>query len=193
MNILRTRNVLAAAASGIALAGALSFAPAAAATTATFALSTAGAISISEPAGTTTTPANLGSTPTGVKAWTTGALGKVTVTDTRTGLLVNTWSASVTVSDFALQSPPVSATVAQKTVPATGMVYNMGTPTAGTENPAGFTFLPTGTAVVAGAPLVVATMSAAGVNSESWSPTLTVALSNQLPGTYQGTVVHSAL
>lgn len=193
MNILRTRNLLAAAASGIALAGALSLAPAGADTTATFTLSSAGGLSISEPAGTTTTPANLGSTATGVKPWTTGALGTVAVTDTRTGLLLNTWSASVTVSDFALQNPPTGATVEQKTVPATGMIYNMGTPTPGSENPVGAAFLATGTAVVAGTPLVVGTMSAAGVNSESWSPTLTVALTNQLPGTYQGTIVHSAL
>lgn len=192
MNILRTRNVLAAAASGIVLAGALSFAPAGASTTATITLSTTGGITISEPAGTPAAPKGLGSTASTTGAWTTGGLGAVTVTDGRTGLLVNSWIASVTVTDFALANPPVSATAAQKTIPATGMVYNMGTVTHGSENPAGATFAATGTAVVANTALAVGTMSALGANSESWNPTLTVALTNQLAGTYTGTVTHSA-
>lgn len=192
MNILRTRNVLAAAASGFVLAGALSFAPAGASTTATITLSTTGGITISEPAGTPAVPKSLGSTASTTGAWTTGGLGAVTVTDGRTGLLVNSWIASVTVTDFALANPPVSATAAQKTIPATGMVYNMGTVTHGSENPAGATFAATGTAVVANTALAVGTMSALGANSESWNPTLTVALTNQLAGTYTGTVTHSA-
>lgn len=192
MNVLRTRNVLAAAASGIALAGALSFAPAGASTTATITLSTTGGITISEPTGTTAAPKSLGSTASTTGVWTTGGLGTVTITDGRTGLLVNSWIASVTVTDFALANPPATATAAQKTIPATGMVYNMGTATPGSENPVGAAFAPTGTAVVANTSLAVGTMSAVGANSESWNPTLTVTLTNQLAGTYTGTVTHSA-
>lgn len=189
----RTRTLLAAAATGLALAGALVTAPAQAATSATITLTATGGLSVSEPVGTTTTPVNLGSTASGVGAFTTSNLGTVTVTDARTGLLANTWTASVAVTDFVMQSPPASATVAQKTINAAGMVYVMGTSTAGSGNPVGAAFVPSGTAIVAAnTALPIGAMTALGTNSQSWNPKLTVALTNQIAGTYAGTVTHSA-
>ncbi len=185
----RPRTLIAAAATGLALAGALVTAPGASAVSSTITLTATGALSVAEP----TTTVNLGSTASTVGAWTSGSFGTVTVTDARTGLLANTWTASVTVSDFTMQSPPAGATTAQKTIAAAGMVYNMGTATAASGNPTGALFVPaTATAIVAAATaLPVGAMTALGTNGESWNPTLTVALTNQIAGTYAGTIVHS--
>lgn len=188
----RTRTAIAAALTGLAIGGALLTAPAQAGTTSTITLTSTGSLSIAEPTGTSAAPVNLGSTASGVSAWTTGALGTVTVTDGRTGLLANTWIASAAVSDFVLQSPPAGATAAQKTIPAAGMVYNMGSPTALSGSATAPVFAPV-PAVMAAADsaAAVGSMTAVGTNGESWSPTLTVALTNQVAGTYVGTVVHS--
>jgi len=190
----RTRTLIAAAATGLALAGALVTAPAQASTSATITLSATGGLSVSEPVGTSSAPVSLGSTASSVGVFTTGNLGVVTVTDARTGLLSNTWTASVAATNFVMQSPPAGATTAQTTINAAGMVYNMGTATAGTGNPVGAAFVPSGTAIVAASTaLPIGAMVALGANSESWNPTLTVALTNQIAGTYAGTVTHSAL
>lgn len=187
--VRRTRTLIAAAATGLALVGALVTAPGASAVGGTITLTETGGLSITEP----TSTVNLGSTASTVGVFTTGSFGTVTVTDARTGLLANTWTASVAVSDFALQSPPPTATAAQKTIFAAGMLYNMGTATAGAGNPAGALFVPVAAPTIgaAGTAQPVGAMTALGTNSESWNPTLTVALTNQIAGTYAGTVVHS--
>ena len=190
---MKIRTKLATAGAVLALAAGVA-APAADAvtgsgTTATITLTSTGALSISEPASTV----NLGSTASAVGSWTSGALGTVTVTDARTGLLSNTWAATAAVSDFTyVGTVPTGATTEQTTLPAATMLYNVGTPTPGAGNPAGAAFTPLGGAVAANS-VGVGSMVALGKNSESWSPTLTVALTNQLAGTYTGTIVHSAI
>lgn len=188
----RTRTLIAAAATGLALAGAVVSTAASAVTgdgtTATITLTAAGSLTISEPTGTTTTPKSLGSTASQVGAWTSGALGAVTVTDTRSGLLNNNWVATAAVSDFDyVGTPPTGATTAQTKILASTMLYNVGTPTV----TGGLAFTAAGGAIAANT-VSVGSLVGLGTNSVSWSPTLTVTLANQLAGTYRGTIVHSA-
>lgn len=184
--------------SGLLAAGALAgLAPAVHATGATITLTSAGTLSISEPSGTV----SLGTTATKIGAWTSAAFGNVTVTDDRTGLVSvggltpNAWTATATLSNFPLTTTaPVGATVAQTSILATSMTYNTNaSPTVGTGSTAGSVFTPVATipVVAAGTPVVVGTMASTGPNSQTWSPTVAVALVNQVAGTYTGTITHS--
>ncbi len=189
MSRTRTRrSIVAAAATGLALAGALLAAPGASAVGGTITLTATGGLSVTEP----TSTVNLGSTASTVGAWTSGSFGTVTVSDSRTGLLANTWTASVAISDFT-RATSAGGTSTQETIPAAGIVYHPGTPSAGSNNTAvSAVFTPVVAAAGTTAARAVGAMTALGVNSESWNPTLTVTLANQIAGAYNGTIVHSA-
>lgn len=171
--------------------GAVALVPAHASTVANVTLTSTGSLSIAEPVGTTAAPVNLGSTTSGYSAWTSGGLGTVTVTDSRTGLLANNWTATAAATAFNyVGTPPSGATTAQTSIPVTSIVYNTGTGTAGTGGATAPVFAAVGGSLSTGS-VTAGTMAAVGTNSESWNPTFTITLANQLAGTYQGTITHS--
>lgn len=193
MNI--RKKIAAAAGTGVMAIGGLALlAPSAQAVSAEIVLTSGGSLTISEPTG----PVALGSTGTTIGAWTSGAYGTVTVTDTRTGLISvgglspNAWTATATIGDFTRSAAVTGATAAQTTIFATGMVYNTANPVTATSSTTGSTFTAVGGAVAgAGTPVVAGTMASTGPNSQTWSPTLQVTLANQVAGTYNGTITHS--
>jgi hypothetical protein len=136
---------------------------------------TGGALSITVPGA-----ANLGTQAAGITALTaTGSLGDVTVSDAR-GTIAG-WSTTALSTAFA------GTTTA---VPASEITYVGGTATT--------------TGIVVVAPLtatdltsakpVAAGVSAIGVNSGKWNPTITVALpAGTVVGTYTATITHSVL
>ena len=191
---MNVRKALVAATAGIALAGALASAPAQAAgeTAVVLSVTTAGAIGISVPTGTTASPVDLGSVAAGATAAASGALGTVTVTDTRTGLLDNNWTASAVSSDLLLNGDAAFAADTQRMIPAASLGYTAGTLTKSVA--------PTVSTVTALNPVSLAVSApvvsnvAVGANTTSWSPKLAVTvLPNVLAGAYKGTVTHSVL
>jgi len=148
-------------------------------TIATFAI-TGGALNITVP-GSTVALAT-GTISTG--ALTASApLGAVTVADTR-GVLVNTWTTTVSSTPFV-----TGTTTANETVAKSNIAYSSGTATA-TSGLGAFVpgVLPNLTANGTGASWT----GAAGNNSATWDPTLTFTLlSSQVAGTYTGTITHS--
>lgn len=190
---MNVRKALVAATAGIALAGAVASAPAQAAgeTAVVLSVTTAGSIGISVPDGSTT-PVSLGSVAAGSTAAASGALGTVTVTDTRTGLLDNDWTASAVSTALLLDGNTAYATDTQRMIPASSLGY-----TAGTLNT---TSAAAGAVVTALNPATLATSApvvtnvAVGTGTVSWSPKLAVTvLSTVIAGSYKGTVTHSVL
>jgi hypothetical protein len=143
-------------------------------TTTTFSVDS-GALTISTPIS-----ANLGSGDPGTTI--TGALGAVTVTDSR-ALLTASWTVTVSSSDFT-----TGGGTPAETIPASDVGYDPGSITT------------TGTITATGTPITLAGMSApvvtgsAGVgnNIASWNPSVAVAVPEAaVGGTYTGTITHS--
>jgi hypothetical protein len=147
-------------------------APATAATTATFTL-TSGSLTLSAPTGTV----SLGTHTTSNTSTTIGgALGVVTVSDLRGG--VTTWTASVIATAFTPPSGPAD--------PASNVSYDAGTVTqtgvVATATPA--TDLTGVTAIMSGA--------SGGTSSATWNPTISVFVpADFAPGVYSATITHS--
>ena len=181
---MRTRSKLATLvlSSGLAVAGFAGLAvPAQAATsgstTTTFTL-TAGALAITVPASTVALAT--GTVNTGA-ATAAGQLGSVTVADTR-GLLVNSWTTTVSSTTFVTGTSTTNETVAVANID-----YTSGASTAHTGLGV---FVPTLVPTALGADATYT--GAAGNSSTTWDPTLTFTLlSSQVAGTYTGTVTHS--
>ena len=190
MNLRRT---IAAAATGLALAGGvLAGAPAQAApspSSAYFTItgSTDLAVSVPNPAG----GVNLGTVAAGTPLL-TGSLGSVTVTDNRAAL-VAAWTAKVTATDFVHElagtTPPANAVV-----PKASILYTAGLPTATTGTGA---FVPGVTTLASLTPeaealQIAGTWAGVGSNSATWNPTLAFTLLNsQVAGKYTGQITHS--
>jgi hypothetical protein len=146
-------------------------------TIATFSI-TGGALSITVPA--STVALNTGTVNAGA-ATAAGQLGPVTVTDTR-GLLINSWTTSVSSTAFVTGTSTVNETVA-----VANIAYTSGPATA--QSGLGL-FVPTLVPTALGADASYA--GAAGNSSTTWDPTLTFTLlSSQVAGTYTGTITHS--
>ncbi len=168
---MRNLMLLASAFAAVSAAVALS----AGATTATFTL-TAGALSISTPAG----PVALAASQVASASSRTfsGPLGTVTVTDERGGS--TTWVASVISTAFT----PAPASTA---VPATAVSYASGTVTVSALV---VTATPVTTDLTGVSPVVNGTST--GISTASWNPTITVVVpGGAAPGVYSGTITHS--
>ncbi|MCM3924994.1 hypothetical protein ND748_25430 [Frankia sp. AiPs1] len=171
--------LLSAAAAAAALLGTALPANAATADTVVTLTLTGGAVNITAPATATLTGA-IGTTPV------SGSLGLVTVTDTQ-GLEAPSWVASVSTTDFVA---PVGSGL--PSIPVTNIHYAPGTVTRVNN---------TGTATnvdFAAADTPVETVTAtggSGINSASWSPTLTVDIPpTAVAGTnYVATITHSTV
>ncbi|GAA1267183.1 hypothetical protein Psi02_08950 [Planotetraspora silvatica] len=170
------RKSLLALAAGAGLVVAIASPVSAADTITTFTI-TAGALTITAPP-----TANLGTVASGATS-VSAQLGTVTVTDTR-GLLVATWTATVSSTAFTTGGGTPAETIAN-----TAVNYSPGTATA-TSGLATFT---PGTAGTLGTPRTAFTATL-GVsnNSASWNPTVSVAIpAAAVAGTYTGTITHS--
>ena len=157
-------------------------------------VTTSGSLAISVP-DDTAGAVDLGSVAAGaVAASTVNDLGTVTVSDTRTGILNNSWVVA------AESTPFVLATAADPANPATNETlsvigYSAGTVTKNVE-PAvgGSTILTPAAADIVAASSVVVTNVAVGANEAEWNPSLLVTVpANNLAGLYEGTITHSAL
>ena len=140
---------------------------------------TAGGLAITVP----TSTVNFGSVASGASS-VSGQLGTVTVTDTR-GLLVATWTATVSTTTFTTGGATANETVAKAAIS-----YASGVATATTGVGV---FTPVLVPVSLATPQTAATWTV-GVanNSATWNPTLTFALlTTQVAGTYSGTITHS--
>lgn len=179
-----------ATAAAVAVAGGVAFsAPSSASTTATLSVTTDGALTITEPAGDATTPKDLGSLSAGsIATAAPNALGTVSVSDTRSGILNNNWTATVSATDFV--TPDKNAnTIADpnEVIPASSIGYTVGTVTQSGGVATGVN------AVSLAAPHAAVAMVAVGQNSASWTPTIQFTIeNNDLAGTYTGTFTHSA-
>jgi hypothetical protein len=159
----------------VAVSAAIALPTRAIATTATFTL-TAGALSISTPAG----PVALGAPQVASTSARTfsGPLGTVTVTDERGG--ATTWVTSVISTAFT----PVPASTA---VAAVNVAYAAGTVTQSALVTAA---TPVTTDLTGVSPVVNGTST--GLSTASWNPTITVVVpANAAPGVYSGTITHS--
>ena len=138
----------------------------------------AGGLAISAPAS-----ASLGSVGSGGSSL-AGQLGQVQVTDTR-ALLVATWTATVGSTAFT-----TGTATAPETVTKANIAYNSGTGTAGATDVGVFT---PGSATDLTMDKTAGSWTAGtGNNQVSWNPTLTFTLrTDQVAGTYSGTVTHS--
>lgn len=150
-------------------------------TTTTFTV-TGGGLSITVPAGTVA----LGSAPP--NGTIIGQLGPVQVIDAR-ALLVATWTASVSATNFTTGNGTTNETVMNSSVS-----YWSGQATA-TSGTATFTAGQTTAAnaqTLASSRTAYTESSGVGDNSATWNPTLIVTLPPQaVTGTYTGTVTHS--
>lgn len=173
---MRTRSKLAAIAvtAGLVAASAVGAAQAAptGGTTATFTV-TGGDLAITAPA---SGPLSTGTVITGALT-ATAQLGAVTVTDTR-GVLVNSWTATVTTTAFV-----TGTSTPDETVTAPSVAYVSGAFTAHSGD---------GTFVAGTLTTPPSYSGAAGNSSTTWNPTLTFTLRrSQVAGIYTGTILHS--
>ncbi|MBK5306410.1 MAG: hypothetical protein JJD92_06960 [Frankiaceae bacterium] len=154
-------------------------------TIATFTVTGSAGLAITVPASTV---ALTSTAAAGGVATSAGSLGDVQVTDGR-GALLATWVTTVTSTDFVTGA---GATANTKVTPA-NITYNPGLVGAATVTGNG-TFVP-GTAGAIGAGRIAGSMTlATGVNTAQWNPTLAFTLAtDQVAGTYTGTVTHSAV
>lgn len=148
----------------------------------TFTLTAAGGLSVSAPA-----TANLGSAATNDGSF-SASLGTVTVTDER-GLLVATWIASVTSTDFTTGTATAAETIGNGDV---SYASGLATASSGTGTP-----VPGQLDAAAAQTLDVSRTAfsmtlGVGNNSVSWAPTVVVAVpAAAVVGTYTGTITHS--
>lgn len=181
---IRSKLTAVALTSGLAVAGIAGVAgPAQAANTGstitTFTL-TGGALAITVPASTVALATGIVNTGAATAA---GQLGNVTVADGR-GLLVNSWTTTVSSTTFVL---PGASPTANETVAVANIAYASGASTAHTGLGV---FVPTLVPTALGAD--ASYTGAAGNSSTTWDPTLTFTLlPSQVAGTYTGTVTHS--
>jgi hypothetical protein len=172
---MRRKFVLLTATAVMVLAGVavLTAQPVAAATPATFTL-TSGALSISAP----TASVSLGSQVASTTASTiTGSLGIVTVTDQRGG--ATTWTTSVISTAFTPPAGPAD--------PASNVSYGAGTVTVSATIVATPVAAPNLTGIS-----TVVTGASTGISTASWDPTISVAVpANFAPGVYSATITHS--
>jgi hypothetical protein len=207
---LHFRRTIAAATAGLALAGAGAFlAPSSAvniastcsagggtcsgSTPVALTITGGGSLSISVPTvASPTTHVDLGSVAAGsALATTPNALGAVTVTDTRTGILNNNWVVAAQASALILDGKTAATAAVNEQVPAAAIGYVSGTLTK--TLPALGTALGIDAPALATAVPVLTTVSL-GANTVSWSPKLAVTvLPTTVAGRYTGTVTHSAL
>ena len=146
-------------------------------TPATFTLMS-GSLSISVPTG----PVDLGSAATTASSL-SGQLGTVTVTDGR-GLLVATWSATVSSTDFT-----TGTATTHETVTKSNIAYSAG---AATSTTGIGVFTPGVLANLSSAGTAGAWTVGVGNNSASWNPTINVTIpAGSVTGTYSGTITHS--
>jgi hypothetical protein len=183
MNI---RKVLLAAVAGLGcVGGAFAATPASASTSAYFTL-TSGSLSVSEPSAAG--GVNLGSAAAGSLA-VTGSLGPVTVTDSR-AVLVATWTASVTATEFVVTTPASATPAANEKVTLANIGYVAGLSTAATGGV--FTGLAVPSMAAADGLRVAGTFVGSGANSATWNPTIAFTLlSSQVAGKYTGQITHS--
>lgn len=187
MRRLKTKVAAAVSAAALTLAGLAAISPAQAApgdTTVTFNITAAagGGLSISVPAS-----ASLGSGHPGDVV--SGALGTVTVSDTRAAL-VATWTATVSSSNFTTGGGTAGETIAKSnvsyfsglTTTVSGLNLTIGTLQLGALN-----------AIALPAPATAVAVSVGvGSNVVSWNPTVLVTVpGTAVAGTYTGTVTHS--
>jgi hypothetical protein len=152
-------------------------------TTTTFTITSTGTLSITVPL-----TASLGSGVIGQAGavGTTDDFGAVTVTDNR-AISPADWTATVSSTDFT-NGNGVSA----DTIPASDATYTAGTVTDINNLAAATSAFAAGTTLANSTQDVVVETGADGVNSSTWTPTITVALPpNTVVGTYTGTVEHS--
>ena len=150
-------------------------------TTTTFTL-TGGSLSVTAPASV-----NLGSGAAGSAF--TGALGTVTVSDLRGGLL-SSWTTAASTGDFT-----TGAATANETIAKAQVSYWSGAATASSGIG---TFLPgqlTGLlkVILSAAQTAFSATVTVGNNSASWNPTIVVDASSAVAGTYSGTITHSVV
>ncbi|HZT66164.1 MAG TPA: hypothetical protein VFA11_10285 [Acidimicrobiales bacterium] len=186
-------------AAGLVSSGALALAPMAHAapsgsTVATITLTSTGSLDVSVPAGTTSTPVNLGSTVSTVGSWTApNSLGAVTVTDSRAGQLTNNWTATAATTAFNCISGACAGTgmTNPTSIPVTAITYNEPVASVSSSGAGTEVFTPVATVSLATGSAPVGSMVAVGTNTATWSPTLTFLLNGQVAGTYEGTITHS--
>ena len=129
--------------------------------------------------------ATLGDAATGAASLTGQALGNVTVTDGR-GALVATWVTTVTSTDFTTGT----GSAANQKVTAANVTYNPGL-AVGVPTGVG-TFVPGVSGTIGAGRTAASWTVGSGNNSATWNPQLSFALSSdQVAGTYTGTVTHS--
>jgi len=170
------RKILAATLAGSAIVAGFA-SPGQAQTDATFDI-TGGTLAIAEPASTV----DLGEVNAGSLAL-NAQLGDVTVNDDR-GALVAEWTATVSSTDFT-----TGTETTEETVTAANITYSSGVGTAQLlENGAFVASVGLGL----GTPQTAGTWAGIGVNHVTWNPTFVFTLAtDQVAGTYAGTVTHS--
>ncbi|MCU1589928.1 MAG: hypothetical protein JWP11_1184 [Frankiales bacterium] len=172
--------VIAAASLAMVGFGATAANAASGSTTATFTVNGTG-LSISVP-GTAT----LGSANTGAASVLGAPLGAVTVTDGR-GLLLATWATTVSTTTFTTGSGAAT----NQQVTAANVTYNPGLLASATTTGTGV-FVPGTPGAISGGLTAGSWTVGSGNNTASWNPTLSFTLaSDQVAGTYTGTVTHS--
>ena len=194
---MKLRRTLTAAAAGLALAGAsLAFSPASAvdgSSPVSLVVTGGGGLAVSAPQPTGgASHIDLGTFGAGAVLSETNALGTMTVTDTRTGLLNNNWIASVSASNLVLDGDPANDNVPGSFIPAASLGYVTGSVTEVVAPTVPPVVVPTLASLAV--PLPVVTNVSLGANTLSWTPKLAVTiLPNTQAGTYEGTVTHSVL
>ncbi|GAA1516042.1 hypothetical protein GCM10009677_56680 [Sphaerisporangium rubeum] len=152
-----------------------------AASSATYVLARAGALTITAPAAV-----SLGSGTSGSQR--SAQMGTVTVTDTRAPG-AGAWTATVSSTDYTRTTPPVA------TIGRANMSYWSGQATATQGNGPFVPGQPTAAArVTLAVPRTAFSRTAqGGVNSASWNPTLVLSIpfAGVTAGTYTGVVTHS--
>jgi len=177
---MRNRTAIFSSAIVLSVVGVVAFAaPANAATPVTVAVAAAGGLEITAPTATVVVPGLTASAD--VQAFTI-ALGAVTVNDDLGGTAG--WAASVTATDF------VDPDDADLSIPLTGAATYSSVQTASTGTVAVVYANSTDLNNIA----EIATATASGVNSATWTPSLTVTVpAGTLAGNYASSVVHSVL
>ena len=167
-----TRKLLLVVGSAAALAAVMTIPAGAVGTSASFTL-TAGALSISAPAG----PVSLGTQAvSNAQSTISGTLGVVTVSDLRGG--VTTWTASVISTAFTPTAGPAD--------PASNISY-----TAGTITQANVVATAVPETDLTGVSTVM-TGSSASNSTASWNPTITIIVpANEAAGVYTATITDS--
>jgi hypothetical protein len=173
------RKIVVSAMVGASLLGTFGGAASAGTTTTSFTLNgNAAGLSISVPG----TASGIATGSTGATSL-SGTLGSVTVTDPR-GLLVATWTATVSATSFTTGGASSNETVAKSAI-----TYSSGAGSAALGQVGAM--VPSVNSAL-GNSAIAASWSGVGNSTVTWTPTLTFALlASQVAGTYTGTITHS--